>query len=327
MNNSFKQIIREGHKKKINCIDWNSNGLILAIGSLDKDILIYKHLKNNLFINEFQKLYLKGHKSPIIQISFNSVEPDIIASISQDQILTFWNLNNPKRPFYQQKVLICIKSISWSSDGQILILRSINKIMLIKKDQPKKILRILEVPWNICEFKFARNDEILIIPHEGFLNFYEIAKLTNKNLKNPILTLQVCSGQCKTLDINSSFNYLVTGGSDGIISFWSTINLYCKNSFSFRKHEVSINKVKISSDGKYIAFYGEDQNITILNKFGHDNVDIILKITTKTKKTCMIWNPKYNVLAYTTIPNVNGHINYNRNEEVCKLWAPINWSF
>jgi len=130
------------------------------------------------------------------------------------------------------------------------------------------------------------------------LNFYETAKITTRAIKNPILTLHVSSGQCKTMDINQTLSYLVTAGSDGIVSFWSTINLYCKNSFAFSKQNFTVNKLTISSDGKYIAFQGEDQKILIVSKSKTDQIEVIFKITTKAKKTCMKWNPKYRETSF-----------------------------
>jgi len=183
---------------------------------------------------------------------------------------------------------------------------------------------VIKIPWKTYYCNFARNDEIFIIAHDGFLNFYETSKLTTRSIKSPILTLHISTAQCKAVDINQTLNYLVTASSDGIISLWSTINLHCKNSFAFSKENFTINKIKISFNGEYIAFQGEEEKIIIVSKSDSEQIEIKFKITTKTKKTWINWNPKYNILAYvvSSIANKSGH---NIKNDVCKLWAPVDW--
>jgi sugar lactone lactonase YvrE len=66
------------------------------------------------------------------------MDPNLIVSLSEKQVLLFWNLKKPKKPFFQHKIPIYANSISWSKDGKILFFNDWNKILFIKKEQPKK---------------------------------------------------------------------------------------------------------------------------------------------------------------------------------------------
>jgi len=59
-------------------------------------------------------MYLKGHKSPVVSLSFNSTDPNLIVSLSEKQVLLFWDIRKPKKPFIQHKLSLFINSMAWS---------------------------------------------------------------------------------------------------------------------------------------------------------------------------------------------------------------------
>lgn len=311
-----RETVRTGHKKRVTCVSWNSNGLYLATGGADKEVIIHKHVdEKQLFSKQGgSRQHLRAHEAGISWLSWNSVDPTMLASASEDKMIFFWNVHSPSRPTHTFKLGVPVTFFGWSQNGNILCcVLDDSSLLLLDRQRPKKTIQ-KQLDFRVYEAHFANHDNCLILTRESKLEILDCTDLENLHT---IASINVAVGQVKTLDIDKTHSFLVTGSNDGVVSFWSTANLTCSRSMKFTDRDCAMTIARLSGDSSMLACAGDDQRISI--SYTH-RIEIIASIDHRANRFSMCWNPKYNVLAYTAIP---AQAHYSSDYyETCRLWFP-----
>lgn len=318
---SGRECVRSGHRKRVTAIDWNCTGLYLATGSADKEIIIHQHSGEKELCSKTtpSHIRLRAHQDTVNYLIWNSTDPNMLASASEDCYIYFWDIKNPSRPTHTYKLGSMAFFLTWSNDGnKLCCLLSDDSLLLLDRRSPKETVQ-KSMGFRLSEAFYAANDTILVLTRAERFEIYNV-----KNPKNPIAltSMYVSPGQVKSLDIDPQHSFIVTGSSDGSVSFWSTSNLTCQRSLRFNERGCSITKVRISHNSSLLASAGDDCKIFVT---GTQTDGPIAKIDHRCQNLIMQWNPKFLVLAYSAMP-VQEHHHYHRSDvntnATCRLWQP-----
>lgn len=321
MSSRGRECIRPGHRKRVTALDWNCSGLFLATGSADKEIIIHQHSSKTDLVSKTtpSHIRLRAHQDTVNFLRWSSKDPNMLASASEDCYIYFWDIKSPSRPTHTYKLGSMAFYLVWSKDGnKLCCLLSDDSLLLLDRRSPKETVQ-KSMGFRLSEAFYAANDTILILTREQRFEIYNV-----ENPKNPIAitSMYVSPGQVKSIDVDPDHSFIVTGSSDGSVSFWSTDNLTCQRSLRFNDRGCSITKVRISHNSQYLASSGDDCKIYVTGT--HTDVPIA-KIDHRCPNLRMVWNPKFLVLAYCAMP-VQEHHHYHRSEvhqqAICRLWQP-----
>lgn len=322
-----KQNTRGGHKRRVTCVGWNCTGLWLATGSTDKIVIIHQHDSERELLNSKKaknEIRLK-HAAGIQKVLWSPTEEMVLIVSTDDNMLFVWDLaKSAKTARNSYRLGSYASHVAFTSNGlyMAVILQKSGQedtILFLSREKPKTTVQ-RGFGCRLSEVVFANEDRYLMFTHDSKVQILDIQDITNIQQS---LTFSVSSGQVKTIDIDRTQTFFVTGGSDGVVSFWSTENLTCEASLTFSDRVCAITKVRISHDSSLVAVAGDDQKITMS---ATDKLYPIGTIHHRCSSLSMAWNPRFLILAYTCAPSSNDyhHDRYERRdrEEVCRLWAP-----
>lgn len=320
MSRAGRECVRSGHRKKVTALGWNCSGLYLATGSADKEIIVHQHASEKDLCSKSTPphIRLRAHQDSIVCLSWNSKDPNMLASASEDNYIYFWDVKNPSRPTHTYKLGSTAFFLTWSRDGnKLCCLLSDDSVLLLDRRCPKETVQ-KSMGFRLGEAFYAANDNLLVLTRGEKFEIYDV-----KNPKSPVsvTSIYVSAGQVKSIDMDANHSFIVTGSSDGSVSFWSTTNLTCQRSLKFNDRGVSITNVRLSHNGSLLASSGDDCKIFIT---GVENDTPRAKIDHRCPKLTMAWNPKYLILAYIAIGQQEHH-HYHRPIEtpaICRLWQP-----
>lgn len=316
-----KECVRTGHRKRVTALGWNCTGLYLATGSADKEIIIHQHNSEKDLCSKTTPSHvrLRAHQDSVNFLEWNSTDPNMLASASDDCYIYFWDIKNPSRPTHTYKLGSKAFFLTWSKDGnKLCCLLTDDSLLLLDRRSPKETVQ-KSMGFRLSEAFYAAADNILVLCREQSFEIYNV-----QNPKNPlaITSVFVSPGQVKSIDIDPQHGFIVTGSSDGSVSFWSTQNLTCQRSLRFSDRGCSVTKVRISHNSSFLASSGDDCKIYVT---GTQSDQPMAKIDHRNPNLIMCWNPRYMVLAYNAMP-VQEHHHYHRSAEsqhaICRLWQP-----
>jgi energy-coupling factor transporter ATP-binding protein EcfA2 len=108
----------EEHARPVTSVSFNSNGTLLASGSLDDTIKIWN-------LEEISSKTLEGHTDAIWDLEFSPTEDYLLASASSDGKVNLWNLNTSNsKPIQQLSNENAIYALSFSPNGKISLFGS-----------------------------------------------------------------------------------------------------------------------------------------------------------------------------------------------------------
>jgi len=302
--------VRSGHRKKVTAIAWNCTGLVLATGSADKEIIIHSHPSEKDLCSKTVPPHtrLRAHQNTVNYLAWNTTDPNMLASASEDCFIYFWDIKSPLRPTHTYKLGSKAFFLTWSSCGtKLCCLLSDDSILFLDRKTPKDTVQ-KNLGFRLSEVAYAANDTCLIVARNEKFEVYDVKTPKNISL---LTSIYVSPGQVKTLDLDPFHSFVVTGSSDGSVNFWSTTNLTCLRSLKFNDRACSMQQVRISHSSTLIASAGDDLKIYVT---GLQTDTPMAKIDHRCSNLAMAWNPKYLVLAYTA--------RGNGTSAVCRLWQP-----
>lgn len=320
---SGKECIRSGHRKHVTALGWSCNGLYLATGSADKEIIIHQHSSEKELCSKTtpSHIRLRAHQDTVNTLCWNTTDPNMLVSASEDCYIYFWDIKNPSRPTHTYKLGSMAFFLTWSKDGnKLCCLLSDDSLLLLDRRSPKETVQ-KSMGFRLGEAFYAADDNIIVLTRE---ERYEIYNIKNTKHLVAITSMYVSPGQVKSIDLDPQHSFIVSGSSDGSVSFWATSNLTCQRSLRFNDRGCSITKVRISHNSSLLASAGDDYKIFVT---GTQSEQAIAKIDHRCSNLTMAWNPKYLVLAYNAMPVHEYHSHhYHRSEPstgaICRLWQP-----
>jgi WD40 repeat protein len=294
----------QGHQDLIETIAFSPSGKILASGSDDNTVILWK-------IDDLEKIQpigepLTGHLDWVYSVVF--IDEDLLASASVDGTVALWDTQSLKNVDLLTGHSDWVTRLAISPDKRILASASDDKTIILWDAQGnrKPFGDPLEVP-NLFPFSigFDPGSGILasgIIDREGRVLFWDINK--RSQVSGVINTSSIPSALAYSLDGKR----FATGGSDGTIMYWNfdpqtpTLQGQSPNG-----HSDLIFRLSFSNDGSLLASTSLDGvgNIWDLNTEPMMIKQTLNLLNEYAESSVLIFSPSdRNLIAYGSENNV-----------------------
>ncbi|MBV6625000.1 MAG: hypothetical protein KI793_19075 [Rivularia sp. (in: Bacteria)] len=250
----------EGHSDIVWDVAFSPDGNLLASGSRDKNVKIWRTNGNLLQT-------LKGHSESITSLTF-SPDGSLLASASRDKTVKIWRKNPATGEFDWQPTTTLnhgdwVDKVSFSPDGELLVTGS--------KDETVKIWR--------------RDGKLIKIlrGHQGWINWVTFSpdgqfiasasddntvKIWSKNGRL-ITTLPGHEEGITVVNFSPNGKMLASAGRNGIVKLWRREQKDTESSFTYRPyknlehHTGTIWSLNFDSKGEKLASAGDDNTINL----------------------------------------------------------------
>lgn len=271
-----------GHKKRVNSLSWSSDGNLLASGSSDCTIRLWK--ANDLSSPSVKEL--EGHQNSVNQVSFHPKNPKILASGSSDNSVRLWRIVNAKQVTFESFSLPKgILNISWSPSGEYLAVGTSDDVIYFLSAK-------LEM---VSKFESGCEANELAWDHSETLFYIATGKGSVTILNWPSLelkeTISAHPSNCYCLKMDTSGRFYATGAADALVSVWNAQENICVASFG--DLDVPVRAVSLNFDSTLVAFGSEDSSIQVVNIFSRETT----KLDVSTPTNALAWHPSQNLLA------------------------------
>ena len=254
---NFREINRlEGHNSGVRAINFSNNGSLIASGSEDNTIKIWK--RDGTLLNTFT-----GHTKTVRSIGF-SPDDQILVSASDDKTLKLWDIENktllrtfeghtgtiPTVSFSPNSQLIA----SASADGTIKIWNS--ETGLIKTiDNAHDVVR--DGPY-VQSVQFSPDGQSLASGgYDGLIKLWKIDGTLINSFQHGYIVWDV--------SFSPDGQTIASAGADKQIKLWSRDGTLLK---TLKGHLSSVRRVDFSFDGETLASASEDNTVKIWSKDG-----------------------------------------------------------
>lgn len=208
------QVVLSGHKKRVNCLSFSSDGKILASGSQDKTIRLW-----DVTTGEHKKT-LRGHSQQVSHVVFK--DDETLVSNGDDRMVRLWDVKKGRQK-YRFEVGVFSQNIGFSPDGNFALSR------YHKKDQPyslymwdietgsrttlsKQIIYTMHFPANI---PISSDGSMLAYCTDSEIVVWDVTTSKEKKI------IPQETSMFSFLALDSGFKMLVKTDHDGIIKLWN----------------------------------------------------------------------------------------------------------
>jgi THO complex subunit 3 len=271
---------------QIFCLDWNCTGTLLATGSSDQSVKVWK-----LDAASGRSLSLesdmRAHEDSVMYLRFHPSEPDRLASTSgREKSLKFWDaraskntatLGTPGNNLY----------FAWSKDGNYIVVGNQKDVLSTVDVRKMSIINQVEYKYQVNEPAFLRDNLLLGTGKHG--SALEVVSFPGME---PIASYVGHTASVLSVAVDPMETYVATGGADALVCLWDARDFV--NLKTFYHMENPIRAISFSHDAHFMAMTGDDACLYIENLSAGLSETIDLKMNVEESS----WNPTRNVLAY-----------------------------
>ncbi|MEM7578725.1 MAG: hypothetical protein AAF316_02550 [Cyanobacteria bacterium P01_A01_bin.80] len=251
----------EEHKDIVWDVNFSPDGKLLASGSRDKSIKIWRTDGSLLQT-------LEGHQEAISSLTF-SPDGNLLASSSQDNTVKLWR-KNPATGEFDWQPLTTLKHEDWvatvnfSPDGKLLATGGKDKTVQIWRNDGK-LLKVLQghqgwINW----VTFSPDGQFIVSASQD--NTLKIWSSSNGSL---LATLPNHEQEVTVANFSPDGKILASADTNGIVKLWQREQKDGENSFIFRpyknleQHKGTIWSLNFDSKGEKLASAGDDNTINL----------------------------------------------------------------
>lgn len=129
--------IKAGHSRNINNISFSHQGTMLASGSTDKNIKIWKVPSGDVFMT------LEGHAAEVIEVRFVNNDQNLL-SLSSDFQVNLWDLNTGKIVYTKKISEKAVRTLDVSGDSKYFAVGGADKTISVYEVQTGELKSKLE---------------------------------------------------------------------------------------------------------------------------------------------------------------------------------------
>ncbi len=282
----------QGHTDRIECLTFSPNGKILASGSRDATVRLWRIVDKQVVCD----LIFKGHTRSVKSVAFSS-DGKLVASGSSDNTVHLWDLNGK----IQRKLeghTDSVESVAISPDGELLASGSSDKTVRLWRMKDGELLHTLEEhSRSVYSLAFSAKSDLLASGSSdgmvrvwdaksgmllntlgGFID--EVRSVAFLDDGKTVLGVQGTTIQLWTVaDGDASHKFeshtgavqsvafspngeqLAVGSTDRTVRLWYFMN--GKELQSLSKHTQAVHSVAFSSDGKHVASGSSDETVRL----------------------------------------------------------------
>jgi WD40 repeat protein/uncharacterized caspase-like protein len=273
----------DGHTQQVNSVSYSPDGQLIASGSDDKTVRIWK--PDGTLLHQ-----LKNHRDRITNITFSS-DGKTLVSESADGTVNLWNptdgkllkasagtgnrltTNNPDT------------SVALSPDGQILAQVNANgTISLQSKTDGKPPVTIQSPSSEVNNIRFSPNGKtIATASPDGAISLWN----TDGTL---LTTLKGHTAPVLSLNFSPDGQTLISGSADMSIRLW--------NIEGIDKNVIPATSASFSPDGKIIAVTGKDGSLQLGERDENNTIKLLAKLNkSNLPKSVVSFSPDGKILA------------------------------
>lgn len=310
-----------GHAKKVNSLDFNASGAVLASASADQTVRVWdieramSSMANGVGILNCQSSQFQGHQEAVEQVRFNAQNDNEFVTVSCDKTVKFWDVRLKKCVDSIQTVGENV-SVAWSPNGKTVCVGARDDTLTfidctmkktVKNQQTGADVQVLArkpvsrkkfVGVEVNEFAWDReieSNKFFVLTGDGKIqcNIWDEQKHTIKNVHEFLAHTAGC--YCIHFDPSQEKTHFAVGSADAVCTIWNIPDGYC----CFRtvdRHETPVRAVAFSHDGKFLATASEDDFIDICDPVSSKRA--CEPIFVRAPMNALAWHPKVHALAY-----------------------------
>jgi len=211
----------------------------------------------------------KIHKDAVSGLCF-SVDGSTIYSVSQDSTLKIYSLAEKRQIRSINVSELALSSCVLSRDGKSIIIGSWDNNVYIYSIDYGRILDTISGHDDAVS-SLANNtnnsNALYTASWDSTIKVWKCGLMEGDNKKSVLLAeLVEHESEVNTLDINS--DYLVSGGSEGSLIFWSVNSIEAGSVGRIHAHNDVINAVKFTQNGKLVLTAGNDGFLKVFEVIG-----------------------------------------------------------
>ncbi|NJM74361.1 MAG: WD40 repeat domain-containing protein [Scytonema sp. RU_4_4] len=235
----------EKHKDSVSCLSFSKDGKLLASGSEDKTIKLWK--RDGSLFKEID------NKSPVKSLAF-SPDGEVLISGDDDKTIKLWNIRSKAHPIKLPKQEDSVKSVDFSPDGKRFVSASGWGITLWEQNgKLTKNFPILHTA-QVNSVKFIDNNTIASGSDDKTIKIWRIDGKEIASWED--------SNQVVDIAFNSK-RQLIASASGDEIKLWSRDRK--RKEESLKEHKSKIFTLSFSHDGQSIASADENGRVIIWN--------------------------------------------------------------
>ncbi|MBD2483552.1 AAA-like domain-containing protein [Planktothrix sp. FACHB-1365] len=276
--NEFNRLI--GHRGGVLTVDISFDGQLIATGSNDKTVKLWKRdgtllktLKNdatvhrvafspdsNLVIaatlNGQVNLWqvdgtlirqIKAHSAPVWGIAF-SRQGDVIASASGDGTVKLWSVNSFQLLHTFNTQQQAVWNVAFNQDGQTLVSTGWDGTLQLWSRTGKLLHTFTGHRGTVWDVAFCPQTNLFVSVSSDYT-----AKLWN--FDGTLIKTLVGNNVMLGVDCSENGQYIVTSGKDNGVQLWKSDGTFIR---TLRKHQAVIRDVALSGDGLMAASASDD---------------------------------------------------------------------
>ncbi|KAI9103198.1 WD40-repeat-containing domain protein [Phlyctochytrium arcticum] len=254
-----------GHSEIVMCIDRSSDGLMLASGSRDNTVRIWKHGENNTFQCAATCI---GHTEPVSTLAFSRKTSKFLVTGSHDRTIKVWDVpemssttsDSPEKLKTRYTFLAHdkdIQTVAVAPNDKVFASGGLDKTAKLWSTEDGKLLGTFKGHrrglWTVA---FSPVDQILATSSTD-----KTIKLWNVNDFTCVKTFEGHLNSVLRVSFISSGMQLISSGSDGLVKLWTIRNNECVATLD--GHDDRIWALAVQRGEKYVASGSSDSTIVL----------------------------------------------------------------
>ena len=240
-----------GHSEQVRCVDFSSDGKLIASGSRDKLIFIWDSVTNK------QLSKFEGHSDTILSVKF-APQGKFLASGSRDHSFRIWDLELKQTIFESAGFSASVLSLCFSPDGNFLVTSYFNEVNAIWNFYERK--KIYEFP------NSSLISSVSVSPDEEYIAFGDsvgIISIWTKFTQKNSFTLEKHKKRVTSICFSPNNQLLASASYDKEVMIW---NYKTKNApFVYKVADGTPNALCFSPSGDCLAIGRKKYEVIIID--------------------------------------------------------------
>ncbi|REK26402.1 MAG: WD40 repeat domain-containing protein [Planctomycetota bacterium] len=261
-NSGYELMALRGHEKGIQSVAFSPDGTLIAGGSLDQTLRVWDAATGA------EVAVLDKYANPVmamqhLSLAFSPEGRRIVVGCSHDEVhhqqdnaVRVWDIQSSHELAILHGQKNGVTSVSWSSDGRLIALGSVDDTVRVWDTTTDTELAVLRGHTStVTSAAFSPNGKRIISgAHDGTLRMWDV------ETRSEILALFGHEDGVTSVAFTPSGSQIVSGSVDRTVRIWdmSGSQAVCPND-----HESSIDSVAFSADGCRVASGSSDGTLRV----------------------------------------------------------------
>jgi WD40 repeat protein/uncharacterized caspase-like protein len=237
----------EGHNAIASSVSFSSDGKIIASGSDDNTVKVWRNDGSLLWT-------LQGHTASVKAVRF-SPDGKILASASFDQTVKLWNTQNGKLIKTLSGHQAQILSVAFSRNGKLLAASTADGNVTLWQLSNNSLLKTLKGhPNNVTTVTFTPDNQIITASTDGRIKFWQVDGKLLRDIPAHTSTVY-------RVAVSQDGKILASASGDRTVKLWRIADGSLVKSIN--AHSAEVRSVNFSPDGQTLASTSTDSTIKL----------------------------------------------------------------